>query len=96
MNAQGKDTVEARLAALTVVNKVLLEMLIRADAVSYHQVDAALESVLSALGPTQTSTASSARATLEDLKRFVEFAHQPRALGEGARSVDWSAEVAQG
>ncbi|WP_162915141.1 hypothetical protein [Desertibaculum subflavum] len=76
------------LSGLLLSQQVMIEMLVRNDAIGYHQARAALDDALGALRkpPAALRPLERALALLDDL-------HRPLGSGERPHAADWKAEL---
>ena len=81
------------VSGLLLTQKVVLEALIRADAVSYHQAKESLDGVLAALE--QNGGSAAAKYPAEELLRLIDTLHRPLGAGEKPQPVDWAAELSR-
>jgi len=81
------------VSGLLLTQKVVLEALIRTDAVSYHQAKDALDGVLTALE--QNGGSAAAKYPAEELLRLIDEIHRPLGAGEKPKAVDWAAELSR-
>lgn len=79
------------VSGLLLTQKVLLEAMIRADAINYHQAKEALEGVLAALE--QNGGSAAAKYPAQELLRLIDDLHRPLGTGEKPKPVDWAAEL---
>jgi len=81
------------VSGLLLTQKVVLEAMIRADAVSYHQAREALGAALAALERNGGSAA--AKHPAAELLRMIDEIHRPLGPGETPKPVDWAVELAR-
>lgn len=80
------------VSGLLLSQEVLIEMLVRNDAIGYHQTRAALQAALAALREPPAPPLA-AIWPLERALTLLDDLHRPLGSGERPHAVDWKAEL---
>lgn len=80
------------VSGLLLSQQVLIEMLVRNDAIGYHQARAALDDALGILRKSPSAPLAALRP-LERALGLLDELHRPLGVGERPRAVDWRAEL---
>lgn len=80
------------ISGLLLSQQVMIEMLVRNDAIGYHQARAALDDALGALRKPPSAPAAALRP-LERALALLDDLHRPLGSGERPHAADWKAEL---
>lgn len=86
------DKTQALLQGLLLSQQVLIEALVRSDAIGYPRARAALNEALTALGRPPSAPAEILRP-LQSALELLDQLHRPLGPGERPATVDWHAEL---
>lgn len=86
------DKTQALLQGLLLSQQVLIEALVRTDAIGYPQARTALNEALTELGR-QPSAPAEAMRPLRAALELLDQLHRPLGPKERPKTVDWRAEL---
>lgn len=95
MNEREMQDTRALVSGIMFAQKALIELLIRSDALSYHQARDTLQSVLTALKDSEEEVDARTLRPVEDLLRFVSDVHRPLEVGQKPEAANWPKELAR-
>lgn len=92
MSDLASDEAKALIAGLILSQQVLLEALVRQDAIGYHQVRKTLDDAAQAIGPLAEDKPEAGLA-LRTMLDVLDDQHRPLGPEEKPHAVDWAARL---
>lgn len=89
------QNVRALIAGILIAQKALVELLIRSDALSFHQARDTLQGALTSLKSSEEDIDAVTFRPMEDLLRFIDDVHRPLDVGQKPEAANWPAELAR-